>query len=243
MDYKSAVRHQAEKFRYTHGLGLNSPIDFPGFLDALNILTVFKPLSPTLSGITGKVRHLMCMLINSSHTVGRQNFTIAHELYHLFFDDDFDRVVIDSNVDMGSAPSSMREKRANAFASALILPDGFIDLIPHSEQGKNRVSVPTLVRIEQYYRCSRNALLLRLKELRLADEEYVQRYGKNIISHANLLGYDTSLYLPGRDNKVLGEYASLAMRLYENDIISESNLYAYLMDIGIDPEYGDCENE
>jgi Zn-dependent peptidase ImmA (M78 family) len=181
--------------------------------------------------MAGHIRSLQFMLINSNHTTGRQNFTIAHELFHLFYDDKFKDTIIDFDTKKGST-----EKSADLFASFLLLPEGLIDIIPENELSKNRITIPTIVKIEQYYRCSRRALLIRLKSLNLIDANYQEKFGTDIINQAKILGYDTSLYRPGNNNKTIGNYALYAKKLYDNDIISESNFIDLILDIGIDPE-------
>ena len=218
-------------FRNKNGIGSNDPLDFSGILGKLNILTVFKPLKIEISGMVGHIRSLKFILINSNHTTGRQNFTIAHELFHLYYDDNFKDTIIDFD-----AKKDSTEKSANLFASFLLLPEGLIDTIPENELSKNRITIPTVVKIEQYYSCSRQALLIRLQSLNLIDAKYKENLGTDIINQAKILGYDTSLYKPGNNNKIIGNYALYAKKLYDNDIISESNFIDLLLDIGIDPE-------
>jgi Zn-dependent peptidase ImmA (M78 family) len=236
MDYKTKAGLDADDFRSIHGLGRKDPLDIHWLLDSLNVPVVFKPLSQGFSGLAGKAEDLSFILINSWHTLGRQNFTIAHELYHLYFDKSFENMHIDLSIEGSGTGSSLGEKQANAFASALLLPPGFLEIIPEQERKKNSLSVPTLVRIEQFYRCSRSALLYRLKEFHLADESFIAKHENGASAQAKMLGYDTSLYRPGRDGLVIGNYTSLALRLYEHELISETSLAQYLQDIGLDPE-------
>ena len=226
-----SLHKKACDFRNKNGIGTNDPLDFFGILGKLNILTVFKPLKTDISGIAGNIRSLKFILINSNHTTGRQNFTIAHELFHLFYDESFKDTIIDFDTKKDST-----EKSADLFASFLLLPEGLVDIIPENELSKNRITIPTVVKIEQYYRCSRQALLIRLKGLGLIDSKYQETLGSDIINQAKILGYDTSLYRPGNKNKIIGNYALYAKKLYDNDIISESNFIDLLLDIGIDPE-------
>ena len=177
MEYRVALNNKALNFRYSNGIGPKDPINLFGLLNKLNILTLFKPLTGEISGIAGKISDLKFILVNSTHSIGRQNFTIAHELYHLYFDETFKNTIIDFN-----NQNSIIEKKANIFASFLLLPDGFIDLIPDKEQVKNKISVPTIVKIEQYYQCSRTALLLRLEDLKLIDDEYKELLKVNILN-------------------------------------------------------------
>jgi len=236
MDYKTQAGLDADEFRSVHGLGRKDPLDIHWLLDSLNVPAVFKPLSQGFSGLAGKSEGLSFMLINSRHTLGRQNFTIAHELYHLFYDKLFENGHIDLYIEGAGTGSSLGEKQANAFASALLLPPGFIDIIPELERKKNGLSVSTLVRIEQFYRCSRLALLYRLKEFNLADKSFIAGHENGALAQARSLGYDTTLYQPGREGLVMGNYAGLALSLYDHELISENGLAQFLHDIGLDPQ-------
>ena len=73
------------------------------------------------AAVPGTDQPVSLMLVNTSDTYGRQRFTSAHELAHLLFGDA--ELLVDYKND-GSVP----EKRANAFASAFLLPlwDGCI---------------------------------------------------------------------------------------------------------------------
>lgn len=58
-----------------------------------------------------------CILVNYDEDVFRQNFTVCHETGHAIFD--FSNIV---NVSFGKEGSDYREIRANAFASAFLVP-------------------------------------------------------------------------------------------------------------------------
>lgn len=214
MDAKLELNYKSQEFRRNNGLGVKDPLIFKAILNKLNILTVFKPLTDDISGMVGQLKELKFMLINSNHSLGRQNFTIAHELYHLYYDKNFRNTIVDYTNN-----NTRDEKKANIFASCLILPDGLIDLIPDKEKSKNKITIPTLIKIEQYYQCSRSALLIRLKNMSIVDKEYTSDLKSNVINQAKLLGYDISLYNKGNDNNVIrhlikGERLSLLCELY-----------------------------
>ena len=78
----------ASKFRLDCGLSSTEPISTKSVLRILNIITVYKPLSNKFYGLSTKKDGFSFILINSATTRGRQHFTIAHELYHLFYDED-----------------------------------------------------------------------------------------------------------------------------------------------------------
>ena len=77
----------AEKFRFQEGLSQSEPINAKMLVRKLNITLVYRPLSENSFGISCRSGEKRFMLINSQSTRGRQHFTIGHELYHLYFDE------------------------------------------------------------------------------------------------------------------------------------------------------------
>ncbi|MEN6464469.1 MAG: ImmA/IrrE family metallo-endopeptidase [Syntrophaceae bacterium] len=230
------IKKDADDFRKKHGLGSKDPINVKGLLLKLKVLAVYKPVSPNISGMAVKTDSYRFMLVNSSDTVGRQNFSALHELYHLFVQDDFGYSVC-------AEPVKTRiEREADQFASQLILPEnGILDLMPSPELKKKRVSLGTVFEIEQYYMCSRSALLNRLRAMKLITAEQHKEFSENIISNARVYGYETGLYERGNHNLVIGDYGRLAKALYDKDVISESNFISLMRDINIEIEedFGD----
>jgi Zn-dependent peptidase ImmA (M78 family) len=84
------LQKKANSFRDRNGLTSNEAIRLKSLLIKLNIITLFRPLSATFSGMSLKVNNTInFILVNSKHSLGRQHFTIAHELYHLFIQENF----------------------------------------------------------------------------------------------------------------------------------------------------------
>ncbi len=100
--------------------------------------------------------------------------------------------------------------------------------------GKNKITLKTILAIEHYYSCSRNALLNRLYNMKLIDRRKIDENNKDIIKNATLYGYNTDLYQPGNEGMIIGDYGSLARELFDRGIISESSYFTLLEDIGID---------
>jgi Zn-dependent peptidase ImmA (M78 family) len=107
-------------------------------------------------------------------------------------------------------------------------------MIPEEETKKNSISLSTVVKIEQFYGCSRTALLYRLKSLGLITSEEYEIFNKNIKLSALLNGYNTKLYEKGHELEIIGDYGEKARRLFDNEKISESHYLTLLKDIGIE---------
>jgi len=220
------------QFRNQFGYNSTEPINFNSLLQRIDLLTVFKPLSDDFSGLSFKRYESRFMLINSNHSVGRQNFTIGHELYHLYFDKDF----TPHKCQTGQFPKKDHtERMADIFASYLLLPEeGILQIVPEEELGKDKIRLATLLKIEQMYGSSRAALLNQLLKMDLASKSFMTRYSTMVKAGARQHGYSTELYEPTGEKAILGTFGSLANKLYENDCISESHYHELMLSIGID---------
>lgn len=102
--------------------------------------------------------------------------------------------------------------------------EGVIGLIPEPILKEKNLPLSIVLRLEQYFRVSRSALLYRLKELKLLEERKLQEYLSMPVRQTALeYGYDTTLYSPGNENLVIGDYGEKARILYDNDLISEGH--------------------
>lgn len=219
-------------------LSSSEPINMKTALRQLNILTVFRPLSDNIWGLslmTSDRKHRF-MLVNSNITRGGQHFTIAHELYHLYFDENPKPHFCSQHLFTDPA-----ERSANMFASALLMPkEGLIMNIPVDELKKKTVEIDTVIRLEQLYGISHKMMVVRLKELHIISSEYTDfLMNLSITKEAALRGYDDKLYKKGDGERlVIGDFGSKARKLYEEEKISEGHYVELLNVIG----YGEGEN-
>lgn len=230
------LEKKANEFRNVHGLGSNDSIHLKGLLHKLNVLTIYRPLSAGFSGMAMRINYGQdvnrFVLINSNKTIGHQHFTICHELYHLFVQQDFTSMVC---VTGEFQKKNKEEYNADVFAAHLLLPEsGIKSLIPDEELDHDKVKLSTVLKIEQYFSCSRQALLYRLKSLGIISSQRKEQLGQNVKRGAVEFGYKTSLYEPGNHYEVIGDYGSLARELFEREDISETHYYSLLTDLGID---------
>jgi Zn-dependent peptidase ImmA (M78 family)/transcriptional regulator with XRE-family HTH domain len=112
---------------------------------------------PTGKGVSGLCAHgqgVAMALISTSFTRGHQRFTAAHELAHHLLRDPRE-IVIDSDLYDNSSPA---EKRANAFAAALLMPaDGVRDVV-----ADRSIDDAVIVALMRHFGVSFSALLYRL---------------------------------------------------------------------------------
>jgi len=231
---KLFLKKQAALFRDKNGLSATEPIHFKSLLLKLNVLTFFRPLSDNLSGMALKVNDQdRFIMVNSAQSKGKQHFTISHELYHLYIQEDFSSITCKTGLFLKKDKTG--EYYADVFAANLLLPeDGVLELIPDEQLSRDKINLETILKIEQFYQCSRNALLYRLKELNLLSTIGWDSFDKFVKRSAAEHGYDTGLYEGQNETAIIGDYGLIAKSLFDKEKISESHYLNLMGDIGID---------
>ncbi|RCR66406.1 ImmA/IrrE family metallo-endopeptidase [Larkinella punicea] len=227
------LEKRASEFRQAHGLNDREPIRLKSLLQKLNVQTLFKPLSDQFCGMAIKSGQHRFMLVNTNQSLGRQHFTICHELYHLFIQADFTfQVCIPGQFDY----KNPEEYKADWFAAYLLIPrDGVLSQINNlDELDQNQIKLSTILTIEQYFSCSRQALLRRLEDMELIDRAYGESLKQDVKRSATLFGFTTELYESGNEGQHIGDYGTKAKQLFDSEKISESHYYALLKDLGVD---------
>ncbi|HIZ85041.1 MAG TPA: ImmA/IrrE family metallo-endopeptidase [Candidatus Coprenecus stercoravium] len=206
-------------FRAKTGINLSEPIGAKTLLRKLKITTMYRPLSENSYGISCKSKSgRMFMMVNSNSTRGRQHFTIAHELYHLFYDE--------SPVPhMCRETISEVERNANLFASALLLPrEGLLSMLSPKEVSNRDIDLSTILKMEQLFEVSRINLLVRLKECNLISKAQFEEIKSIPVKKSAMeYGYDLSLYNPGNEGVVISDFGEKARILFERGKISEGH--------------------
>ena len=225
------VESQASRFRQFAGLSDSEAVSLRSLLLKLNVLTLFRPMSDSFSGMSLKGNGQLFMLINSNQPRCRQHFTIAHELYHLFIEDN----PVPHRCQAGGKKNES-EQCADAFALMFLMPaDGVRQMIPEDELKQGKVSLATALKLGQYFGTSHAAVLNRLSDLNLIGRnEREQLSGISVKRACREYGYDTSLYESGNDGRVIGDFGEKARKLFEADKISEGHYLELLHKIGID---------
>ena len=95
------------------------------------------------------------------------------------------------------------------------------------------ITTATMLRVEQLFGVSHQSLCYCLRHLRLLTEEELQTHleeSKVIQDIATEYGYDLSLYQPGNEGVVIGDFGEKARLLYEQERISEGH-YVELLNL------------
>jgi len=174
------------------------------------------------------------ILINSRHQRGRQHFTIAYELYHLYIQKEFTPHVCNLGLSDQTDP---REVEANYFAACFLMPrESVYAQIPKEELESKTISLATILKMEQFFAVSHVAMMVRLISLNLITKQQKENFSALPISRiAYGYGYDMALYESANEGLVLGDYGVLARNLFDSNKISESHYLDLMGSIGIDP--------
>ena len=227
------ISSEALSLRRKLGEDSYSPIDVFSILGNTDDLTVvFYPMSDLISGACIRDNGNKLIAINSRLTYGRQRFTAAHELYHLFFQEQFNGVLCAKDLDNVRDP---QEREADLFASYFLAPhDSLVEYIKiRLKKWKQELDVNDVVHIEQYYGLSRQATLTRLISNGYLTQEQAAPMRQGIISSALKWGFDDKLYKPTAEEKkynTLGHYVTLAQELKAKDLIANGKYEELLLD-------------
>lgn len=241
MKEKITLNSNALHLRKRLGEDPYSPIDIFSIINnQKGISLVYFPMSEKISGMSGRIDNEDAYIaINSKHSYGRQRFTLAHELYHLNFQENFTNVICGIDFD---GIKDEEEKNADAFASYFLAPYDAIRQFISEEIGNtpySQLAISNVIRIEQHFGMSRLATIFRLKLEGYEFQEKPEAMKTDVIISARRHGYDDRLYTPTPKAKqylTTGNYITLAEKLKEKGIISKGKyeevlLEAYRSDI------------
>ena len=226
---KIDLSNKAYRVRKYLGADGQSPMDIFKLVQGIDNLTlVLYPLGKNISGVCYKGASSRVIAVNSHMSLGRQRFSLAHELYHLYFDEAKESQVSRIAIGVGDAI----ERCADQFASYLLMPPAALS---ESLDGikADRPGAEDVIRLEQYYGLSHKAMLYRLVSDGVLTAQDAGAMETGVMGLAARLGYDTSLYRPapeGKERMVLGRYLALSEKLLEKECISRGKYEELLMD-------------
>lgn len=180
--------------------------------------------------------------INSTMSVGRQSFSIAHELFHLFYDTNMATTICSKEIG-GGQPI---ERDANQFASYFLMPpDALTDAIQRiKKKPDDKLTLNNIVKLEQYFGVSRQAILFRLIEENELTNQEAEPMRQDVIYSARCLGYDDALYRPlppEKQHMTYGYYIQQTSEIFKKGLVSSGKYEELLLDaFRSDLVYGDA---
>ena len=245
IDY-ARLMAQATMLRKHLGEDSESPVDIFALAQNIDGLTiVFYPLGDKLSGMCVKGREGNNVIaVNSAMTLGRQRFSLAHEFYHLYYDDHMISVCA-KRINEGKEI----EKQADMFASYFLMPESSLILMAGKltdQHTTKHITLDDVIRIEQYFGISHQAAVYRLMHTSYLDEEEGNSYlTESVRSRAAAMGYSVTLYMPSPVKKqymTYGNYIKQADQVLSGGLVSNGKYEQLLLDaFRSDLVYGDEE--
>ncbi len=225
------IEEEANGLRSRFGLDDRLPVDLEGLLVKQGVLTVFTKMSEDFSGMCLKYdKDTNFILVNSDMALGRQNFTIAHELYHLFVQDENEFKVHSCDV---LNPQSPIEKHANTFASYFLLPQaGVLEMMKKINCDRKTVNAAHIITMCAYFGVSYKAMLVRINKILRMPQDHLERLNTiQPIKAAKEFSLSREVFEKPKEEKVIGDYSSKAQALYESERISKGHLIELLNEI------------
>ena len=230
---KMDLSNKASNLRKKLGIDIEAPIDIFKLVQKIENLTlIFYEMGKNISGVCYKGSNSSVITINSEMSLGRQRFSLAHELYHLYYDDVKNSSV--SPILIGEGDEN--ERKADQFASYFLIPSSSLyRMIEEFKENNNKNSLEKedVINLGQFYGVSHKAMLYRLQNDGYLNEEESKNLEISVIESAARLGYDTSLYrspVESQKNMVLGHYIKSTEKLFEQDRISLGKYEEFLLD-------------
>lgn len=224
------LNRKAQSLRRHLGEDLTSPIDVISLMGKIDGLTIVHyPFGENISGMCIKGETFNLIAINSMTTYGRQRYTAAHELFHLYYDDSHKQIVCLSEFNKTGI-----EKDADLFASYFLMPDqSLYEMMERLPTAKDSLQIEDIIKIEQHFQMSRQAVLWRLVNENFLSAEQAEEFKVNVKSTAARLGYSTALYSrspEGSQYMTIGNYIKLAEEIKHKELVSIGKYEELLID-------------
>jgi Zn-dependent peptidase ImmA (M78 family) len=225
---RSKARQLAIDTRLKLGLQSTDYFDVRRAVTALQITCVKRPLESKISGATLKTNRVKVILVNSSKTLGHQNFTVAHELYHCLHDENLVSHACKTET-FSRIPAG--EQLADLFATFLLMPeDALFNQLRLRKKFDAKLTLADIINLEQFFCVSRKAMCWKLEDLKLITREQSDKCCANVIGSARSLGKNIDLYMPTNDTTIISDYAEKAQEALQKNLITDARYEEILVD-------------
>lgn len=220
------IMYRAYETRKALGCSENGFVEIFNILPKDNVSISKQKLGSNISGLCYKYKGNVLFVINSQMSLGRQRFTLAHEIYHWRFDEN------PQSVCLLNGNSSAIEKDADEFASYFLVPQLEFELKLNSILSERKLTIQDIIELEQYYGISHQAMLMKLEKMKVISESEKIAFQKNIKKNAALLGYSTAIYEATNEETTTGILIQKIFELNKENKISDSYAERLLINAG-----------
>lgn len=205
------------------------------------IILRFPSEEDRLSGFSLKIAQYMCIYVNGNHSLGRQHYSIAHEICHALFDLT-DKPLPPSYIGADNEDNDDPvEYRANRFASYFLMPDEAVaeykkrNLISKKPR---HMTIKDILFFQHFFRVSFHAALKRLLEERVIFFTQFKSW-RDLSSPSNATtlqritleyGLPVELIVPTKDIYISDNFVKNVILNYQEDRITTEKM-EYLLDL------------
>lgn len=236
---KNEVEIEAKRLRKAYDVETNGIADIFSFVNNQGIELIRYPFGKdTILGFSTFYEGKKIIVSNSSETLAREIYTIAHELGHVVFDF-CDGIGI--KIDKANQEQSISEERAYYFADCLLMPEENLRAMLKEvfKKSGSELRAINIVQMQLEFRVSFNALVERMNALGIISSSkknnlYKERDFYSSKKLFSMLGAEEDLLFPAEKLIVPPQYIDYVMSNYENQYIPLSSLKKALGLVNID---------
>lgn len=178
-------------------------------------------------GFSEKIKGQSFVCINTSIHYDKQVFAAAHELYHLWFDDE-DELILSSALE--EVPSengiTIDELKANRFAAEFLVEENLLrqEMTTYSIS-KDKVDIRDLLKLSHLFSVPYKTMVKRLYEVGIISKSGFNKFIAIPEIEVEIWRKRLGITLPTRENKIgLDNLVDNAMELYERNLITLEKL-------------------
>ena len=178
-------------------------------------------------GFSEKIKGQSFVCINTSIPYDKQVFAAAHELYHLWFDDE-DELILSSALE--EVPSrngiAIAELKANRFAAEFLVEENLLrqEMTTYSIS-KDKIDIKDILKLSHLFLVPYKTMVKRLYEVRIISKSSFNKFIAIPEIEVEIWRKRLGITLPTRENKIgLDNLVDNAMELYEKNLITLEKL-------------------
>lgn len=165
------AHNAARELRDRWGLGNNPVRDFESLVSSKDFFILKFPNDKGISGVyiekKGREKTYKCVYLNNIEPKGRVNFTLAHEIYHAYFEKSNFTACTENQV-----KSDPIEFTANSFAGFFLIPnETLVYCLKQLGISKfTNIKITDIFKIQRYFQVSFLSVVLAIQNLRYYSE-------------------------------------------------------------------------
>lgn len=225
---RSSVEEAADRARLLLGADSISPLlDLSRRVATIGLLAFSIDLGAgAADGSSMLLRTGGIAVVNGNLHVGRRRLTLAHELGHYLFADEFS---VDWHVASADQPDN-REAKIDHFARALLLPAQGLEQSWTRHRDQERSLREAAVITASEYRVDMSTLARRLSDLRLVSNGDAQQVRGVRTTRADIVDFDLLIHQELNPPEPPHDYVEAVLRIYRHEVISSARALDLLLD-------------